>query len=442
MSRVSEKGVIGCLLIEADSINEVATILRPDMFVDELYRIIYKEYLKAYENRYKIDEVKLRQILRDTNYPASIIEEELLSCAEDCISSTFIKSYADGIINEYKVDKADQILQRIDISPNNYKEKIGELINELQAVVDDKDFNLKSVSELAKQFKSLYFCDKKDIGVKTGFRQLDEVVGELEGGDVIVLGARPSVGKSAFVTQVSSNVIKQGKRVGFYNLEMKEKQLYERFVTNMSGIELKRLKRALGFQNDEKERFDKANEQLESKYSNLFINTGSKTMSEIRAECKHMEYDLIIIDYLQLLKPETNYRGNREAEVASISGAIKSLSMELNIPIIALSQLRRAYGNAEFKKPTMSELRESGSIEQDASVILLMWNLDEEDRSQKGMSIEKDRQGEVGEINLTFDGSHMKFIESGGTKSYSKSVESEKGDWEDADDTEDFPFNP
>ena len=124
---------------------------------------------------------------------------------------------------------------------------------------------------------------------------------------------------------------------------------------------------------------------------------------------------VIIIDYLQLLKAESTYRGNRAAEVGEISRAIKNLAMELNIPIIALSQLNRVSEMKETKEPTMAELREAGNIEQDASVIMLMWNLDSDDRTKKGCKIEKNRQGNTGKVVMRFNGDLMKFEETNET---------------------------
>ena len=138
-------------------------------------------------------------------------------------------------------------------------------------------------------------------------------------------------------------------------------------------------------------------------------------MSEIRSESRHMGYDILIIDYLQLLRTDKEYRGNRYAEVGDISKAIKALAMELNIPVIALSQLNRASEVRETKEPTMAELREAGDIEQDASVIILMWNLSQGDQTKKGCKVEKQRQGKTGKIVLNFNGDLMKFEETGET---------------------------
>ena len=252
---------------------------------------------------------------------------------------------------------------------------------------------------------------REDERMYIGFSKLDDLLGGLEGGDMIVIGARPGVGKSALVTQITSNMAARGKRIGFYNLEMQEKQVYERFIVAQSGIRLTRLRRAKKFLGDEKERFDRANEEL-MKRDSIVITTGSKAMSEIRSESRHMGYDIIIIDYLQLLKADKSYRGNRYAEVGSISKAIKALAMELNIPIIALSQLNRVSEARETKEPTMAELREAGDIEQDASVIMLLWNISQDDNSKKGCKVEKNRQGRPGKEILRFDGDLMQFVES------------------------------
>ena len=226
-----------------------------------------------------------------------------------------------------------------------------------------------------------------------------------------IIGARPAVGKSAFVTQMTLQFTGQGKRVGFYNLEMQEKQMYERFVVCRSGIGLTRLRRAKRFLGDEQERFREANEYLSGQ--EVIINTGGRTVGQIRNESRHMGYDVLIIDYLQLLRSDVKYQ-NRASEVGAISKALKEMAMELNIPVIALSQLNRLSEIKENKEPTMAELREAGDIEQDASIIILMWNLSE-DRTKKGLKVDKNRQGELKKIVLEFDGNLMCFLETNET---------------------------
>ncbi len=225
---------------------------------------------------------------------------------------------------------------------------------------------------------------------------------------MIVIGARPAVGKSAMITQILMSVGAAGKRVLFYNLEMRETQVYERMLSRQSKIKLNRIRRGRSFLGDERSRFDTANEEL--KKLDIWISSGVKSVPEIRNECRNMGADCVVIDYLQLIKTDRRY-SNRSSEVGDISKSIKALAMELNTPVIVLSQLNRVSEIRETKEPTMSELRESGDIEQDASIVLLLWNLDENDRSRKGLKVEKNRQGQQAKLYLEFDGDSMEFQE-------------------------------
>ena len=411
MSYLAEKSVIGSLLIDKDCISTVYNILEPQMFTNELLGKIYHEYQRAFDRGYELTLPAIEQNLRSDAYPSEVIMTVLRDCLAETFTSSEVRQNALVVQNDYKAQKFNLILNSIKVSPNNLKSQIGALQKELEALLDSREVSSKSLSQITLENKDKYFKEREVKPLHIGFDKLDELLGGLEGGDMIVIGARPAVGKSALVTQITSNLAKQGKRIGFYNLEMQNKQVYERFVVSESGIGLTRLRRAIRFLGDEEERFVKANKTLEKADNIVITSAGSRTVGEIKAESKHMDYDIIIIDYLQLLKADTTYRGNRAAEVGEISRAIKSLAMELNIPIIALSQLNRASEGRETKEPTMAELREAGNIEQDASVIMLMWNLDENDRTKKGCKIEKNRQGECGKIVLKFNGDLMKFEE-------------------------------
>lgn len=411
MSYHAERQVIGALLIDGNSIDKIYNMLRPEMFVSELLGRMYLEFQRGYDNHYEVNALILTQKIQDNKYPEEVILREIKNCVSDALTSVTIKSHAQIIRDDYKTSLFRKVLNDISPYSGEIDKQIAETINELEALQDDRKVSSKSLSNIVKENKDKYFKDNEDEKTYIGFPKLDDLLGGLEGGDVIIIGARPAVGKSAFVTQITSNLAKRNKRVGFYNLEMQEKQMYERFVVSESGIGLTRLRRAKKFLGDEKEKFDRANEALE-KQDNIVITTGSKTVSDIRSESRHMGYDVVIIDYLQLLKADKQYRGNRYAEVGAISKAIKALAMELNIPIIALSQLNRVSEMKETKEPTMAELREAGDIEQDASVIILMWNLSQEDRSKKGCKVEKQRQGRIGKEILNFNGDLMKFEES------------------------------
>lgn len=424
MNLLAEQNVIGSLLLDPESIGKIQG-LEPDMFASELYGRMYLEFLRGYENGYQVNAVVLTAKIPE--YPADMVQREIRTCLEKTLTSVEVESYADIVIREYRAAQLDRILQSVKPDPENVDEQTGELINDLEALLDGRESQAKTLAEITRENKDRYFKDDAAQRTYIGFSKLDDLLGGLEGGDMIVIGARPGVGKSAFVTQITTALARSGKRVGFYNLEMQEKQVYERFVVAESGIGLTRLRRAVRFLGDEEERFRRANEVLE-KEDRIIITTGSKAMSEIRNESRHMGYDVIIIDYLQLLRADKTYRGNRYAEVGAISRAIKALAMELNIPIIALSQLNRVSENREGKEPTMAELREAGDIEQDASVILLMWNMSK-DSSRKGIKVEKQRQGRTGKIVLRFNGDLMRFEETD---------ETPREDWQ--EDEEENPF--
>ena len=415
MSYYAEQQVIGSLLMDNNCMDKIYGMLEPDMFTSDLLGRTYKEFQRAYDNNYELTITMIEQKLRNDNFPSDLIMDELRNCISSTPTSVIVKQNANIVINDYKAYRLDKFLSTIKISPTNLNEKIMAISQELEVLQDKRQEKSKTLAEITRENKDKYFKEREVKPIYLGFPKLDELLGGLEGGDMIVIGARPAVGKSALVTQITSNLAKQGKRIGFYNLEMQNKQVYERFVVSESGIGLTRLRRAIRFLGDEEERFNKANETLEKAENIVITSGGAKSVNDIRAESKHMDYDIIIIDYMQLLKADTTYRGNRAAEVGEISRSIKNLAMELNIPIIALSQLNRVSEMKETKEPTMAELREAGNIEQDASVIMLMWNLDNEDKTKKGCKVEKNRQGNTAKVVMKFNGDLMRFEETNET---------------------------
>lgn len=396
--------------MDQNSISEIYSMIEPNMFTSPFLGRVYHEFQKGYDNRYDVNLVVLEQKMRSEEYPSSEIVSEIQEILSQTLTSATIKADAEVVVSDYKSRRLNEFLNTVKVTPNNLNEQIRLISEELDVLRGAKRTKSQTLAEIAKENKDKYFRESDAPKTYIGFDKIDDILGGLEGGDMIVIGARPGVGKSALVTQITSNLAKQGKRIGFYNLEMQSKQVYERFVVSESGIGLTRLRRAKRFLGDEKERFDRANDILE-KAENIVITTGSKSVGEVRNESRHMNYDVIIIDYLQLLKADTSYRGNRYAEVGAISKAIKALAMELNIPIIALSQINRVSEMKDTKEPTMSELREAGDIEQDASIIILLWNTDTDDKSKKGCKVEKNRQGTTGKVAMNFNGDLMKFEE-------------------------------
>lgn len=435
----AEQGVIGCVLIDNGALYEVYDILKPQMFSSEFCQDCFAVMLAIYDRGENINLVSLSQALENHKWTPEMIAEELRNCVLTAPTSAMIKSYADAVVRDYKARITKQLFQRVSLKPCDIDDTIAEVLTGLEELQQNKKRSLKTLKQIVKENKDNYFTENgADDGVKTGFYKLDDCLGNLEGGDVTVIGARPAVGKSALVTQMIGQMAAKGCKTAYFNLEMNESQVYERFVARLAELSLTRVRRAKAFLGGEKEAFDRANIQM-SNY-NVMISTGSKTVSEIKAISRHQQFDIIVIDYLQLVKADRRFN-NRASEVGEISKSIKALATELNIPIILLSQLNRLSEQKETKEPTMAELRESGDIEQDASNIILLWNMSE-NRKYKGLKIEKQRQGEPMKEGLEFVGEHMKFIERQESfekfQSYIKQLERSKNDFFSAEDS---PFD-
>lgn len=400
-----EKALIGALIMNPQAVEECGSLLS-EMFIDSLLGRIYLEYVRAYDLGYPANLVTLAENMPDV--PSQQLVDCLKECSDSTITSAAAGKYADAIVSAYKARRASQLINDIVFQPTEIERQIGQLVNDLEALMDNSWTGAKNLSQIIDEVSPGYFTDHERPRLYTGFPRLDECLGGLEGGDVIVIGARPAVGKSAFVTQILMSMGAAGKRVLLYNLEMREAQVYERMLSKQSGIKLNRIRRGKSFLDDEKERFSAANEKL--KKLDIWISSGAKTVPEIRNECRNMGADCIIIDYLQLVRTDRHY-SNRASEVGDISKSIKALAMELNCPIIVLSQLNRLSEGRETREPSMSELRESGDIEQDASAIILLWNRDENDQTRKGLKVAKNRQGQQLKLQLKFDGASMDFRE-------------------------------
>ena len=408
----AEQSIIGSLITtEGEVLSQLPAELDACMFADDVYASAFAIFQKAYENSEKVGIAYLQQRLVSQNngVPASYIEKKLRDTLATGYTTFTAKTDAETIITEYKSRQLNEILNKIEVTPDNLSAAMDYLTLEIDRLNDRNSEKTKSLPQIVKENKDNYFKESKTAKIELEFFNLNDMLGGFEDGDMIVIGARPAVGKSAFATQLTSHFAELGKKIGYFNLEMTEKQIYERFVSAASGIGLQRIKRAIAYTGDEKEKFEKANKLLSEK-DKIIITTGTQTVTSIRNEVKSKGYDVVVIDYLQLIRPEGRYKGNRFAEVGDISHSIKRIATDFSIPVIVLSQLNRASVGREDKEPTMSELRESGDIEQDASVILLLWNMDEDGR-RKGCKIEKNRQGKTGKTEMVFNGDLMKFEE-------------------------------
>ena len=226
----------------------------------------------------------------------------------------------------------------------------------------------------------------------------------------MAIGARPKTGKSALAMQTAIYLESIGIKVGYFNLEMTKKQIFERLIAFVGRLELNRIRNATRFMRGEEEDYNESVSILKN-MKNMTIFCGTKRVSDIRTDINGKDFDVIIIDYLQLLKSDGKRGANRYAEVGDISRGIKAIAMDYDIPVIILSQLNRVSELKTDKEPTAADFRESGDIEQDVSVALLLWSPDKDDDTKRVLKIELNRQGKRCREELYFDGAHMKFYE-------------------------------
>ena len=263
MSKIAEKSVIGALLQDINCIKEIYEELKPDMFESRAYGQCYLEIMKLYDTMQPINLVILTHQLKACGYSEASILESLKDCVDSTITTTDIKSYADVIISNYKKLRLTGIMSSVNPSENDVDQQIGMLINELEELKKSESVKLKGMGNIVSEYRENLFVKHESNGIKLGFPRLDDMLVELEKGDVTVIGARPAVGKSAFVTQIIRNLSKSGKKGAFYNLEMSDKQIYQRMLAAESGIDLKRIRMAQYYLGNEKEKIEKANEKIE-----------------------------------------------------------------------------------------------------------------------------------------------------------------------------------
>ena len=386
----AESEFIGYLIVHPEEVLKVKSYITTDMISDSTYRAIYAKMLLT-QNTLMISE-SLKG-----DYPN--IEEVLKECALN--QSYSLKNASEMILREDRARKLKSLLNR-EINANNINEVLLDLGGKIRDLTPKMRTRGDTAEDLAK-YKD--FCFKpRGKRFEFGFFDIDDATGGIDKGDMCIIGARPAVGKSAFAL----NVIKNNKDLkgAYYNLEMSKEQIFQRWISGDSGIDISHLRRAERALNDEQERLDKATEEFK-KNKNILFYSGIVSPKNIYDNCEKNPVDYVIIDYLQLVRSDARYSSRAET-VQSISSDLKNIAMTFNIPVIALSQLNRKTENTGEKEPTMAELRESGAIEQDASVIVLIWSGDDDKRNIK---VEKARNGIQRKTMLRFDGSHMRFMD-------------------------------
>ena len=397
-----EHGIIGCLLMD-NSVIDIAGPIYPAMFTDETLRKAYQIIKARADDGETTDMMVLGSMM--ANVPG------ILPLIADCVgmvsSAVQIKSYAEALRKEYRTRMTSDMIREFQSADGDIDDKIRALVRKLEKVEPGSGSGLTN-SEAVKAFKGKRFTKDVKQGVNTGFFELDKILNGIDDGDVCIVAARPSVGKSAFSTAVALNMARDGHRVALFNLEMTNGQVYDRMISMLGGLPLSRVRRGVAFIGNEQQKFETANKTLENLKGAISFHDDLYKVSEMGAEMKNFKADVAVIDYAQLIRPESNYKGNRYAEVGAISHEIKRTASKLQIPVILLAQLNRASEMTKTKEPTMGELRESGDFEQDASQIILLWNTTE-DRDVKGVKVDKNRNGSVGKIEMHFNGDTMTF---------------------------------
>lgn len=391
----AEQSFVGALITNSSWLDECKAIVKPECLKSTFLQRVYTTMLRMHEDGKEISLATVSQEVETKEYPQMTLVQILSRFAMDATSS--VLELANVIVKNYKlrtyisiINKAPDIMAaNIDSELDITIEKLTELSSIKRAV------KVPTIGSIANEYRYTYFNpDYNPKYLYLGFKNLDDALGGLENGSMTCIGARPSVGKSALVSQIAIEKSKYGP-VALFSYEMTDKQLLDRIVATESGIPFDRVRNAKGFLNDEKHRFDASYEKIANNDNlRLLARPTSKfsTVSDLKQICKSIDgLSLIIIDYLQLIKPEKSRNGNRVNEVGDISRGLKQMVLDLGVPVIVLSQLNRSLEYRQDKEPMMADLRESGDIEQDCDNIIFLWNIDESDVSKKGAKIAKCR---------------------------------------------------
>ena len=417
----AEKSVLGSILIDKDAIVQVSEFLQPDHFYQNKHSDIYAAMIKLFEAREPIDLVTLPQKLKSMKMLDAVGGVGYVSSlVEGVPSSANIKHYGEIIQGYYTRRRliADSS-SMIEMSFDEGSDIAGILDSAEQKVFSLSQSNLKQGfipirSVLSESFDRLDELSKKSgtlRGVPSGFTDLDNCLAGMQDSNLIILAARPGMGKTAFslnIAQYASVVAKVP--VGYFSLEMSKEELVDRMLVSQADIDAWRLKTGKLTPGD----FEKLSEAMGVlAEAPLYIDdTPGMSILEMRTKARRLQAEhglrLVIVDYLQLARPVRNL-DNRVAEVSEVSQGLKNLARELKVPVLALSQLSRQVESRGIKKPQLADLRESGAIEQDADVVMFLWRENDEDLENMKLDIAKHRNGALRSINLRFRGDRIKF---------------------------------
>lgn len=420
-SAEAEASVLGALLLDKDAVIAVAEFLLPEDFYDERHKDIYEAILSLYEERVPVDVLTVSEKLKKqkdlkkvggasyltdiankvptaahVEHYGKIVKDQAVKRSLMKAASRLVEfSLDEGMSSADLLDKAES--EVFSLSQKNVKKAFTSVRDTLAESFDRLD-------ELHKQEGGLR-------GVATGFIDLDNATAGLQKSNLVILAARPGVGKTTLAMNIAQfAAVNNKKHVGFFSLEMSKEELVDRLLVNQADIDAWRLKTGKLDEND----FTKlSNAMGVLAEAPIYIDdTPALSILEMRTKARRLQVeqglDLIIVDYLQLARSRN--LENRVQEVSEISQGLKNLARELKVPVIALSQLSRGVESRNIKKPQLSDLRESGSIEQDADIVMFLWKEDDENNENIMLDIAKHRNGALHSIPLFFKGDRIKFF--------------------------------
>ncbi len=419
----AEISVLGCGFLEKNALDKIMDEVSDDMFYSEANRLIYKTIKNLHINNIPVDAQTVCNELDKSKSLSKVGGVEYITEIINSVPSTANLSYYINIIFEKAIlrnliakstkiqedcyEEKDNVVDIVENAERNilsvYNDKLGRDIQKIQDVLPEVQKTIESLSESKEEF----------TGIRTGYYDFDNMTRGLQKKQVIIIAGRPGCGKSAFALNIGLNAAIQGKKsVALFSLEMGVEEIAKRMFGCVGKIDGDVLKSGK-LKNTDWKRWNEAMSELSD--TKFYIDdSGGLTVSEIRRKCRKLKnsddgLDLVIIDYLQLLSSSAKYAGQRVQEVSEISRDIKKLAMELDIPVIALAQLSRSVEQrkGEDSKPRLSDLRESGSIEQDADIVLFLHSdeygkYDGNVNRKVELLVAKHRAGSTGTVNLLF----------------------------------------
>ena len=433
----AESSLLGCLLIDKDAIIKIIDVLRPEDFYKDSHGLIYEAMKELYLRHEPIDILCLTNKLEEKNQLEAIGGRTYLAQLTNTVAtSSHVVHYANLI--QRKATLRRLITAAAEITELGYDEE--EEVDKILDTAEQKLFGvskkyLKNVflpiddllTEAFDRLDDLHKQSGKLRGLPTGFIDLDNLLAGLQKSDLIILASRPSVGKTSLALDIARQAaIKSKVPIGVFSLEMSKEQLVDRLLCAQANVSLWRMRTGKLSDHEEDNDFARIGEAMgQLSEAPIYIDdSASSSVIEIRTKARRLQVEkglgMVIVDYLQLMESRGRYSDNRVQEVAEITRGLKGIARELNIPVLALSQLSRAVEQTRPAIPKLSHLRESGSIEQDADVVMFIYrkasdrsyNYDELPESEKNLAeihIAKHRNGPTGKIKLYFDEHSVSF---------------------------------